>query len=620
MDLKLLINVFVFLVAGLAVVPLAQRFKLGSVLGYLIAGVIIGPFGVPFLAHLVFNQHGASLIGDPEKVRHFAEFGVIMMMFLIGMELEPAILWRLRKSIVGLGGLQVTVTSLALMGVGALLGHTWQASLAVGMALAMSSTALVLQMLRERNLTHTLVGETSFAVLLFQDIAVIPILIIIPLLATSLGTGGGGAADTGSLISDWPAWLQPVAVIAVIAGVILAGRYLSRYVFLMIAKANLREIFTATSLAIVIGVTVLMEMVGVSPALGAFIAGVVLANSEYRRTIESDIEPFKGLLLGLFFISVGMGMDFGVLWAHPLGLLGAVVLLMVVKGLVLYGLASRFGVDGPQGLGLAIGLSQGGEFAFVLLQLIGGLKIVDPETQKFLILLVALSIALTPILVAAYGKFILPKFMSQLPERDYDAIDEHNPVIIAGFGRFGQIVGRFMIGQGVKVTVLEKSPDQVEAVGRFGFKPYFGDATRMDLLRSAGIEEARMLVVAIDDAEAAVDIVRQVKKHYPKVLVFARARNRRHAYDLYKAGVDNYHREMLDSSLAMARDAMVALGFKAADMDRKAAKFLKHDMQTLRKSFEFFESEPDLISFAKLSREELEGILREDRQEGEDAA
>ncbi|HVZ30442.1 MAG TPA: monovalent cation:proton antiporter-2 (CPA2) family protein [Asticcacaulis sp.] len=604
MDFKLLINVFVFLVAGLVVVPVAQRFKLGSVLGYLIAGIIIGPFGL-------------HLIGQPEKVLQFAEFGVIMMMFLIGMELEPAILWRLRRSIIGLGGLQVTVTSLALLGVGALLGHTWQASLAVGMALAMSSTALVLQMLRERNLTHTLVGETSFAVLLFQDISVIPVLIIIPLLAGSLGFDGaaGAAAESHSLISGLPVWLQPVTVVAAIAVVILAGRYLSRYVFLMIAKANLREIFTATSLAIVIGVTVLMEMVGVSPALGAFIAGVVLANSEYRRTIESDIEPFKGLLLGLFFISVGMGMDFTVLWAHPLGLAGAVVLLMVVKGLILYALAGRFGVGGPQGMGLAIGLSQGGEFAFVLLQLIGGLKIIDPEAQKFLILLVALSIALTPILVAMYGRFILPKFMSQLPARDYDAIDEHNPVIIAGFGRFGQIVGRFMISQGIKVTVLEKSPDQVEAVGRFGFKPYFGDATRMDLLRSAGIEEARMLVVAIDDAEAAVDIVQQVKKHYPKVLVFARARNRRHAYDLHKAGVDNYHREMLDASLALARDAMVALGYKAADMDRKAAKFLAHDMQTLRKSFEFFESEPDLINFAKLSREELEGILREDKQE-----
>ncbi|MBW8881404.1 MAG: cation:proton antiporter, partial [Asticcacaulis sp.] len=317
MDLNLLLNVFVFLVAACVVVPLAQRLRLGSVLGYLIAGIIIGPF----ILHL---------IGDPDKVMHFAEFGVIMMMFLIGMELEPAVLWRLRQSILGLGGLQVVLTSVILMAIGVALGHSWQASLAVGMALAMSSTALVMQILREKNLTHSVVGETSFAVLLFQDMSVIPILVIIPLLATA----GAPTEESHSLIAHWPGWLQPIAVVAVIAGVILAGRYASRYVFQIIARANLREVFTATSLALVIGVTVLMELVGLSPTLGAFIAGVVLANSEYRRTIETDIEPFKGLLLGLFFISVGMGTDFRVLLAHPVGLLAAVVTLMAVKGIV----------------------------------------------------------------------------------------------------------------------------------------------------------------------------------------------------------------------------------------------------------------------------------------------
>ncbi len=601
MDIHLLINVFVFLVAGCLVVPLAQRFKLGSVLGYLIAGIIIGPFLL-------------GLIGQAEKVMQFAEFGVIMMMFLIGMELEPAILWRLRRQIVGLGGLQVTLTALLLMGTGILLGHSWQASLAVGMALALSSTALVMQMLREKNLTHSVVGETSFSILLFQDIAVIPILIIIPLLATAAPSGAN--VHDVSLIADWPLWLKPIAVIAVIAGVILSGRYLSRYVFQIIAKANLREIFTAASLALVIGVTVLMELVGVSPALGAFIAGVVLANSEYRRTIETDIEPFKGLLLGLFFISVGMGMDFTVLSAHPVGLIAAVLCVMLIKGAILFVLGGRFKLDTAPALALAFGLSQGGEFAFVLLQLIGGYKIIDPEVQKFLVLLVALSIALTPILTALYSKFILPKFMSLLPERDYDEINADNPVIIAGFGRFGQIIGRFMMSQGVRVTVLEKSPDQVEAVAKFGYKAYFGDATRLDLLRSAGIAEARMLVVAVDDADAAVDIVRQAKTNYPKLKVFARARNRRHAFDLDQAGADHYQRELLDSSLSMARDAMIAMGYTKADMDRKAKKFRAHDIATLKTSFEFFESEPDLINFAKLSREELKRILEEDKQDG----
>lgn len=603
MDIHLLLNVFVFLLAGCVVVPLAQRFRLGSVLGYLIAGIIIGPFVL-------------GLIGEAEKVMHFAEFGVIMMMFLIGMELEPAILWRLRKQIVGLGGLQVVVTALALMVTGVLLGHSWQASLAVGMALSLSSTALVMQMLREKNLTHTQVGETSFAILLFQDIAVIPILIIIPLLASSLHLSVLPAAGehSTSLIAHWPAWLQPVAVVAVIAGVIFSGKYLSRYIFGAIARANLREVFTAASLALVIGVTILMELVGVSPALGAFIAGVVLANSEYRRTIETDIEPFKGLLLGLFFISVGMGMDFTVLMAHPVGLIAAVICVMVVKGLLLFGLGRLFRLDTAPALGLAFGLCQGGEFAFVLLQMIGGLKLIDPEIQKFLVLLVALSIALTPILVAIYGRFIQPMFMSTLPA-PYDEIDEHNGVIIAGFGRFGQIVGRFMVSQGVEITVLEKSPEQVELLRKFGSKAYFGDATRLDLLRSAGAEEARLLVVAVDDADSAVEIVKLARQNFPHLKVFARARNRRHAFDLDRAGADYYHRELLDSSLTMARDAMIALGYPKADIERRAKKFRNHDIETLRRSFAFFESEPDMINFARLSREELEGILREDQQD-----
>ena len=599
MEIRFLLNVFVFLVAACLVVPAAQRFRLGSVLGFLIAGVAIGPFGL-------------HLIGQPDKIMKFAEFGVVMMMFLIGMELEPAVLWRLRRSILGLGSLQMVLTSLALMLAGMALGFSWQVSLAVGMALSMSSTALVLQMLREKNLMHSLVGETSFAVLLFQDMAVIPVLVIIPMLASQAAPVTPGDFN---LIAAWPVWLKPLAVAAVIAGVIFSGRYLSRYVFQIIAKANLREVFTAASLALVIGVTVLMEMVGVSPALGAFTAGVVLANSEYRRTIETDIEPFKGLLLGLFFISVGMGMDFAVFLRHPLALIGAVIGLMAVKGLVLYVLGDRFGVKGAQGLGLAIGLAQAGEFAFVLLQLIGGLNIIDAEAQKFLVLLVATSIAMTPVVVALYTRFILPRFVSLLPQRDFDAIDERNPVIIAGFGRFGQIVGRFMMSQGVRVTVLEKNPDQVEAVGRFGFKAYFGDATRLDLLRASGAEEAAMLVVAVDDADAAVEIVRMAKQNFPGLKVFARARNRRHAFDLNRAGVDYYHRETLDSALQLARDAVVALGRPEGDVDAKLAKFRAHDIATLRKSFAFFESEPEMISFAKLSREELERILNDDKQE-----
>jgi monovalent cation:proton antiporter-2 (CPA2) family protein len=609
-DIQVLINIFVFLAAACVVVPLAARFKLGAVLGYLIAGIVIGPFGLKF-------------IQDTESVMHFAEFGVVMMLFLIGLELEPAVLWRLRKTIVGLGGLQVILTSLTLTFVGMGFGLNWQTALAIGMALSMSSTALVLQMLEERNLMHSQAGETSFSVLLFQDIAVIPILLMIPLLALSgvapgvveAAHGAGGHTKSANLLTDFPGWVQALGALGVIGLVILAGRYLSHHLFYQIARSKLREVFTATSLMIVVGITVLMSLVGISPALGAFLGGVVLANSQYKHTIETDIEPFKGLLLGLFFISVGMGMDFNILAANPLNLIICVLGLMLIKGLILFGLGRIFGLKGPQSLGFAFGLSQGGEFAFVLFQMSGGLGLLPSDLQKFLTLVVAMSIALTPLFIMGFERFIIPRFASRVPEQPYDEIDEQNAVIIAGFGRFGQIVGRFMMHQDVKVTILEKNPDQIELLRRFDLKGYFGDATRLDLLRNAGAAQAKLLVIAIDDADDAVKIVKMVKVHFPKLKIYARARNRRHAYELDKAGVDYYHRETLDSSLALAREAMIGLGYSKSQMEAKAKRFLAHDILSLKKSFAFFDSEVDLVSFAKLSRQELEQILRDDVQD-----
>ena len=599
MDIGWLVNVFVFLATACLVVPLAARYKLGSVLGYLLAGVLIGPFGF-------------GLIENSERVMQFAEFGVVMMLFLIGLELEPAILWRLRRSIIGLGGLQVVLSSVALTAAGMALGLEWSTALSIGMALSMSSTALVLQMLDERNLMHTQVGETSFSILLFQDIAVIPILLIMPLIAAHGGGVDAASVAHTSLLSDLPKWVQAISAIAVIGFVILAGRFLSRHVFHRIAKSNLREVFTATSLAMVVGITLLMQLVGLSPALGAFLGGVVLANSSYKHTIETDIQPFKGLLLGLFFISVGMGMDFSILTGQPMMLIAAVLGLMLIKGLVLLGLGKLFGMTGAPRLGLAIGLSQGGEFAFVLFQMAGGLGLLEPHLQKFLTLVVAISIAATPILIELFTRYIRPRFMSVLPQPDYDTINENNPVIIAGFGRFGQIVGRFMMHQSVKVTILEKNPDQVELLRKFGFKGYFGDATRLDLLQSAGAAHARMLVVAVDGADDALKIVKMAKTHFPGLTVYARARNRRHAYELDKAGVDYYHRETLDSSIALARAAMIALGGDKEEMERKSKKFHEHDIASLRKSFAFFDSEPDLINFTKLNAEELARILKDD--------
>lgn len=597
---SMLFEIFVFLAAACVVVPLASRFKLGSVLGYLLAGAAIGPFALGFIT-------------DSQEVMHFGEFGVVMMLFIIGLELEPAVLWRLRRTIVGLGGLQIVLTTAAFTALGQTMGFSWEASLAASMALSLSSTALVLQMLQEKNLMNTSIGETSFSVLLFQDIAVIPILIAMPMLAVSSAQGPVGVPD--SMIAQLPLYLQALTIGAVIALVIVGGRFFSRHLFRIVARTKVQEIFTALSLAVVVGVTLLMQTVGVSPALGAFVAGLVLANSEYRRTLETDIQPFKGLLLGLFFISVGMGIDFGLLLDKPMEILAAVVALMTIKAAILYGLGRVFKMQPLHNIGCALVLSQGGEFAFVLFQFAGGLSILSPETVKFLTLIVALSIAATPLVMLWYTRFVRPRFMSVLPDRNYDAIEEKNQIILAGYGRFGQVIGRFLTGQGLKITVLEKDPDQIELLRKFGFKGYYGDATRLDLLRSAGAERAKLLVVAVDDVETSLEIVRLARAEFPNLTLFARARNRQHAYDLHQLGVAYFKRELFDSSLDMAIEIMVWLGASEAETAYKADQFRRHDEKTLKDSFAFFENEPALVNFAKTRREELEMILQSDRNE-----
>lgn len=596
MDHGILFNVFVFLVAACIVVPLASKFKLGSVLGYLVAGVLIGPFGLSFIT-------------NPEQIMHLAEFGVVMMLFVIGLELEPDALWKMRKKIVGLGGLQVTLTTAAFTGLGITLGYDWRISLTAGMALALSSTALVLQILQEKNLMQTPVGETSFAVLLLQDIAVIPILIIIPLLSLD---GATAAPEHATLISSLPGWQRALAVTGVIGGVIVAGLYLSRHMFFIIAKTGVREVFTATSLMLIVGITLLMQTVGVSPALGAFIAGVVLANSEYKHTLETDIEPFKSLLLGLFFISVGMGMDFNLFAQKPFHLIGAVACLMAIKAGILYGLGKVFGLSRMHNSGFAYVMCQGGEFAFVLFQFARESHVLSVEQAAFLTLAVAISIALTPILMLYYSKIVMPCFMSVLPERNYDSVDTNNEVILAGYGRFGQIIGRFLMAQGVKVTILEKDPEQVDLLRKFGFKGYFGDASRLDLLTSAHADKAKMLIIAVDDADNALEIAKIAKAEFPNLKIFARARNRRHAYDLHKAGVDYFKRETFDSSLSMAQKIMVSLGYDKTEIRHRATLFRRHDEASLKQSFEFFENEPELVNFARFRAEELDRILQSD--------
>jgi glutathione-regulated potassium-efflux system ancillary protein KefC len=596
MNNSALLSVFIFLVATCLMVPLASRFRLGSVLGYLVAGIIIGPFGI-------------GLIRDGAQVSNLAEFGVIMMLFLIGLELDPLKLWKMRKAILGLGGLQVILTSLAFMGLGLLLHFSWELSLAAGMSLAMSSTAIVLQMLQEKGLLQTSAGQSAFAVLLLQDIAVIPILIIMPLLAvTHLPM-----ATTATGYSTLPAWVHAVVIFLVIALVILAGKYLSRHLFHFIAKSHLREVFTATSLALVVGITLLMKSIGVSPALGAFIGGLVLANSEYKHTVETDIQPFKGLFLGLFFVSIGMGMNFGLFIQYPLSIILAVIALILIKLIILLVLGRWFNLGRYQTTIFAVALAQGGEFAFVLFQYASGLHVMTSPYAEFLTLVVALSMALTPFLMMMNEKLILPRFMSRLPLKKFDEISEKHPaIIVAGYGRFGQIVGRFARAQGLDVTLLEIDPDQIDLLRRFGIKVYFGDASNLELLRSAGLQQAKIFVVAIDDPAKALEIVKLVHHEFPHIKIFARARNRRYAGELLHAGAYYIRRETFDSSLTMAQAVMNAVGYDEHLTHRKAQQFREHDEALLKKSVEYIGREEEFVDIAKQAGEELKQLLTDD--------
>lgn len=594
MHSSILLNIFIFLASASIMVPLASRFKLGSVIGYLIVGILIGPFGL-------------KLIGNSQQIMHFAEFGVIMMLFLIGLELEPSMLWKLRKLILGLGSLQVLVTTLIFVGIGLSLGYEWEPTLAVSMALALSSTALVIQILQEKNLLKTTEGEASFAVLLFQDIAVIPILIIIPLLGNPEASVDGASNNA---ISYLPHWAHALLVATVVAAIIIVGHFFSRYLFFVIAKTNLREVFTAFSLALVVGISLLMETIGVSPALGAFISGVVLANSQYKHALETDIQPFKGLLLGLFFISVGMGINFNLLAAQPLMIISSVILLVLVKSSVLLLLSRIFDLSRFQSLSTAFILAQGSEFAFVLFQYTAQNKVISSFTENYFVLVVALSMLVTPFLMLVYYRIVLPRFMSILPERNYDNFQENNNIILAGYGRFGQIIGRLLNGEKIHLTVLENNAEQIELLRKFGYHGYFGDASRLDLLKSAGAETAKLLIVTVGNVEANLKVVKLAKLEFPHLKIFARARNRRHAYELHKLGVDYCIRELFDSSISMTREVMRFLGYAEEDIEKKASAFRQHDESTLLQSFEFFEKENDLINFARQAKGELERILQ----------
>lgn len=600
--MSLLLEAFIYLAAGVIAVPLASRLGLGSVLGYLIAGALIGP-------------HFLSLINDAEHIMRFGEFGVVMMLFLIGLELQPGVLWRLRGPILGLGGLQVLLTTVALAIVALMFGLSWQAAIATGLLLSLSSTALALQLLSEKGLMSSTSGKSGFAVLLFQDIAVIPIIALLPLLATS---GGGNMVDTHhaqSIISHLAGWQQTVIVLLVIATIILAGQFLTRPLFRFIADSRLREIFTAAALLLVVGIALLMHLVGLSPALGAFIAGVVLAESEYRHELEANIAPFKGLLLGLFFVSVGAGIDFGLISEKTLLITSIVGGLVAIKFAILWLLARAFYLSGGERYWFAIALAQGGEFGFVLLSLALQGHVLEKGTVDILTASIAISMVLTPILILINEKAIQPLFEDAQEKKPHDTMTEQdNPAIIAGFGRFGQVIGRLLVANGYKVTVLDHSASRVERLRQYGFKLFYGDGSREELLHTAGAAEAKLLVVAVDDREKINAIVRTAKRNFPKLALLARAKDPTHYYELEALGVDYIEREVFQSSLRTGEKALQILGMRAYQAKRQAARFACHDKDTLKKLSEHREDSKQYISESRLAEENLLTILQKEHE------
>lgn len=588
----------IYLIAAVLSVPLAKRLGLGSVLGYLLAGVFIGPFILGFIGK---EQH---------DIMSFAELGVIMMLFLIGLELRPKLLWQLRQSILGLGGMQVLLTAGSICGIAIVFGLSPREGLAIGLTLALSSTAIVLQSFQEKGLMKTPAGQSGFSVLLFQDIAVIPIIALLPLLAVESVVGG---ADHSHGLSGWQ---QAIAILLFVGGAIVLNKFVLRWIFRIIAETKLREIFTAFALLIVLGISYLMGLVGLSPALGTFVAGVVLADNEYRHELETVIDPFKAILLGLFFISVGASIDFGLVMKNPANIAILVVLLVVTKGLVLMILARIFKLNWSQNLLFSLSLAQGGEFGFVLFSFALQQNILQPEIVGTLVVVVAISMLITPVLMIINEKLLQPLFQSEESTLEPDQIHgEENEVIIAGFGRFGQVVGRILNANKIGTTVLDHSPTHIEMIRKFGFKVFYGDASRLDLLEAAGIARAKLFIIAIDDAETATEVAAAVREHYPDVCIIARAIDRSHNYELMQLGVSDTVRDTFHSSLEMGIQALRRLGYRAYQARRLAQLFKLHDYKMIEDLRPHWEDRKNYILKARQSREELESLLQSEHEE-----
>ena len=589
--MNLLEQAAIFLVTAVIVVPLFRRMQLGAVLGYLAAGAIIGPWGL-------------GLIADADATLNFAEMGVVLLLFLIGLELEPSRLWALRHPVFGLGGAQVVVTGIALTGIAVWLNLSWQAAIVVGLGLAMSSTAIVLAWLGERGQLSSPSGRLAFAILLFQDVAVIPLIALLPLLSPDRTGHASG-------------WILAAKGVAAIAFVIVVSRLLVRPALKLVARFGGREVFTAAALLVVIGAALTMEAIGISMSLGAFLAGVLLADSEFRHELEADVEPFKGLLLGLFFMAVGMSANLALLVSDPFTVLGVVLGLMVLKALLMYGLARVSGTGGEEAQRIAVLIAQGGEFAFVLFVAAQTAGILASETTEFLVLAVTVSMLLAPLSFIVHER-LLERWLERTKAPEFDLIEGHgNPVIIAGYGRYGQIVSRVLRMAGIPFTAIEASFQQVDFVRRFGNKVYYGDASRLELLESARARDAKLFVLAIDDVEASVKTAAVVRKNFPNLPILARARNRVHYYRLRDLDIDReaIEREIFLSSLETARQALELTGMEAAQVARAVALFKEHDEKLMDEQYAVRQDETQLIQTTAQAAAQLQEVFEADVKE-----
>ena len=590
-----LTNSFIYLAAAVIAVPVAKKLGLGAIIGYLAAGIAIGPWGL-------------KLVTNVQDILHFAEFGVVLMLFLVGLELEPKRLWNLRRPIFGWGSAQVLGCSALLTGAAMVFGVGWKIALVAGLGLALSSTAIALQAIGERNLMPTSSGQAGFSILLFQDVAAIPILALLPLL--------GAVALDNEAVGQSNRALEAIKIIAVIAGIILGGRLLLRPVLRWIANSDTPEIFTAASLLLVVGIAALMQLVGLSMALGAFLAGVLLAESEYRRELETDIEPFKGLLLGLFFIAVGMSIDFGVLLQSP-GLMAAILFgFLALKLAVIYGLAQAMKLPLQERFVFSVLLAQGGEFAFVVFQAAAGANVLSMQTSSLLIGAVALSMLITPLLLIGVDKLLLPRYANRNTATAEEISEPQTaPIIIAGFGRYGQIIGRLLLAQGIAPTVLDHDADMIESVRTFGYRVFYGDATRLDLLRTAGAAHAKVLVIAVDSMAQSIQIVDMVQEHFPQLQIVARARDVTHWNQLRDKGVMRVERELFESSLRSARSVLELLGHPPHEARQSAMRFRQHNLALFEQLYPHHKDRAKVIAGAKQGRAQLEAQIAQEREQ-----